>query len=136
MSKKPLSLTEVREIAREAQQQFCNLSTLVVSDEAIHRGIISKKNVQLVLFVFMKAYQNETLRHWLFSKEGYLIEGRWLQMLAWIMEQDYFIETKKSRFVALLMEHDALQSFSQAINAQRVMAKPIPVEIEEELEDL
>ena len=113
------------------QHQYVRLFVSLVTDEAIARGIVTRKNVTPVLFFFIRVAQNPTVGPWILPDA--LKEGRWLQVVNWLMGQYVFLEGKKSRMADYLVDMGELGCSANSRCIQVIMCKPLPLDIEREL---
>lgn len=116
---------------KTGQRQYARLSTSLVSDEAIARGIVTRMNVTPVLFFFISVAQNPLVGPWVLPDE--LKEGRWLRVLNWLMDQYVFLEGKKSRMADYLVDMGELEGSENSRSLQAIMCKGLPLDIEREL---
>lgn len=118
---------------KTGQRQYVRLITSLVSDEAIARGIVTRKNVTPVLFFFISAAQNPIVGPWLMPTPAALKEGRWLQVVNWLMDQYVFLEGKKSRMADFLVDMGEVTCSTSSRSMQAIMSKGLPLDIEREL---
>lgn len=111
--------------SREGQLHFCCLITSLVDDFAINRGILTLKNVNLVLFFFIRLTKDEMLLDWLVDKSGRLKELHWLQALNYLMSEDIFMVSKKSLMAQFLLERGGLCSYNDYRNVVTSMGRAI-----------
>lgn len=118
---------------KTGQRQYARLITSLVSDEAIARGIVTRKNVTPVLFFFISAAQTPIVGPWLMPTPAALKEGRWLQVVNWLMDQYVFLEGKKSRMADFLVDMGEVTCSTSSRSMQAIMSKGLPLDIEREL---
>ena len=115
------------------QYRYELLFTSLVSDEAIARGIVTRKNVTPILFFFIRVAQNPIVGPWLMPTPAALKEGRWLQVVNWLMYQYVFLEGKKSRMADFLVDMGEVTCSTSSRSMQAIMSKGLPLDIEREL---
>lgn len=118
----------------DGQVRYCLLSTALVCDAAVERGIITRQNITPVLFFFISAGQDELIRPWLMSDDGKLREGRWLQLVGWLTEQYVLLEGRKNRIAAFLLDMGAYATDASLHSLQVVMRRGLPADVERRLE--
>lgn len=116
---------------KTGQRQYARLITSLVSDEAIARGIVTRTNVTPVLFFFISVAQNPLVGPWILPDA--LKEGRWLQVVNWLMGQYVFLEGKKSRMADFLVDMGEVTCSTSSRSMQAIMSKGLPLDIEREL---
>lgn len=114
-----------KNFSREGQLHFCCLITSLVDDFAINRGILALKNVNPVLFFFIRLTKDEILLDWLVDKSGHLKELHWLQALNFLVSEDVFVVGKKSQMADFLLKRGVLSAYDNRRSVVSYMVRPV-----------
>lgn len=122
-----------KSFSREGQLHFCCLITSLVDDFAINRGILTLKNVNLVLSFFIEVCKDPIVSQWINSKDKTLKINRCLQIISWLADQDVFEESNKSRMIEHMVQNNPFRLGKNTHSILVSMLKPIPYDVDRNL---
>lgn len=109
-----------------AQRQYCCITTLLSSDDAINEGIVTKQNSIRLLYFFINAGNDKTIARWLTQSDGQLITKRLLQLVNLLYIKNEMCVMTKSSLVEYLMNRSEIELGKTSRSIQASMCGTIP----------
>lgn len=110
--------------------KFCQLTTLIVDDRSIDRGIIAPSGIAQVMFFFMRCIQHPDLRSWLITTDTTLKEGNFIKLIAWLESEHYFSAKSKMKLIRYLQESGEFEHTRSIEGFKSLFKRKLPPDIE------
>ncbi len=122
-----------------ARWHYCQIFTVLTSDDAIKGGVIAESKTTPLLFFFMKVWENDRIRRWLAPKEPEGIkEKNLVTLIGWLYDKGTVFcgSCYGTTIVNLLLQMNVLSRVTNIRTLKNYLGMEIPKAVRKEADNI